>query len=154
MSATPQKWMPWDSADCCSNLAQELSKDKAAGEGKLSKNEGGVEEIEILLERSEEKKKHLKKKRMSYGDGGITVEDQRMNIISGLKQETQGLPDVIEMLAHNKSSTSPWKPCFEWEDLNINNSLCGESDLNRKDGVNKEDDVDVSIEIELQVFPI
>lgn len=144
MSATVQKWMPWESAGCCSNQPEELPKNKTGGgEGKILKNGGGVEEIEILMERTEEKKKHLKKERMSYSDSGIAVEDRRMNIMSGMQQEVQGSSHVVNMLAHNKSSSrSPWKPSS------------GQRDLNRVDNVNNKENVDDPQEVELQVFPI
>lgn len=140
MNSEVRKWMPLEPAVRFPNQSEEASQNKTEKEEEETErckrprttleSEWGVEEFVALLDRIEETKKLLKRKNMNFSGisagGGIhyAVEGDQMLVAPPLLQKPQASSD-----AYNKSSTSPWKPSFQWEDFNVSNSLSAQTDL-------------------------
>nr|ABK23518.1 unknown [Picea sitchensis] len=130
MNSKIPNWMLRESAGCFSKRSGEASQNKTEEKEEMGTrkrplrtldSEGGVEEFLCFLERIEEMKKQLQRKRSTNcsGSAGIAEEkDMRMNILPGIKQLAQG-SDFVS-LAPYQSTSSLWKPSFQWEDFDIN----------------------------------
>lgn len=124
MNSKIPNWMLREPAGCVSKRSEEeeeMGTRKRAR--RTSDSEEGVEEFLRLLTRIEEMKKHLHGKRSRNCSAGIA---EGVNIMPGIQQHAQGSDFVT--LAPCKSSSSTWKPSFQWEDFNIN-PLPAQTDL-------------------------
>lgn len=126
MNSKLPKWMLREPAGCFSNRSEEASQNKREeeeemGTGKRPRrtvdSEGGVEEFLCLLERIEETKKQLQRKRSKNCSGGCSADHiaEEKNQIMVLQQQAQG-SDFLSLQA----PSSHWKPSFQWEDFNKN----------------------------------
>lgn len=131
------KRIPPEPAVCFPNRSEESSQNKRREEEvemerckqprATEDNEGSVDEFLCLLDRIQERKKLLKRKRTnsngaSIGAGGgiNAVEEDEMLMAMASMQQAQGSSDAVNMISYDKSSsTSPWNPSFQWEDFNI-----------------------------------
>lgn len=161
MNSEVPKWMSPEPAGCFPNRSEEASQNETEEDDKEEEmerckrprttldSEGGVEEFLVLLDRIEEMKKHLKRKRMNFSGSSISagggMEDQMLMAIPSIEQ-AQISSDAIDMIASNKSTTSPWKPSFRWEDFNTSNSLSVKTDLSGAAATEKSKDEEGSIQ--------
>jgi hypothetical protein len=210
MNSEIPKWMPPEPAVRFPNQSEKAPQNKTTEEEEAEEmerckrprttldSEGGVEEFLVLLERIEEAKKQLKRKRMDFrgsstsAGGGINVvEEDQMLMALPFMQQAQGSSDAVDTIAYNTSSTSPWK--FQWDDFNISKPLSAQTELtgaaateknkdeegsiqigngilktrsfldgvtpaeclhDHVDNVNREEDVNAPVQLELQLFPI
>jgi len=134
MSPGPAVCFPKRSAEASQNETEEMERCKRPRT--TLESEGDVEEFLVLLDRIHEMKKHLKRKRMNCSGSSLSAggnleaidDDQMLVAIAGMPQ-AQGLSDAVDNISYNKSSRSPWKPSFEWEDFSINNSVSAQTEL-------------------------
>lgn len=146
MNSKVPKWMSPRPAVCFPNRSAEASQNKTEKEEEETErckrprttleSEGGLEEFLVLLDRIEETKKHLKRKRLNFSGNSLSAggvieakDDDEMLMAMPGTQQAPGLSDAVDIIAYNKSSRSPWKPSFQWEDFSISNSVPAKTDL-------------------------
>lgn len=152
MSPGPAVCFPNQSAEASQNETEEMERRKRPRT--TLESEGDVEEFLVLLDRIDEMKKHLKRKRMncsgsSLSAGGIleAIDDDQMLVAMAGMQQAQGLSDAIDITAYNKSSRSLWKPSFEWEDFSRTNSVSAQTDISGAAATKKNKDGGGNIQI-------
>lgn len=160
MNSKVPKWMSPGPAVCFANRSAEASQNETEEMERCKRprttleSEGDVEEFLVLLDRIDEMKKHLKRKRMncsgsSLSAGGIleAIDDDQMLVAMAGMQQAQGLSDAIDITAYNKSSRSLWKPSFEWEDFSRTNSVSAQTDISGAAATKKNKDGGGTIQI-------
>lgn len=164
MNSEVPKWLlPEPAVYCFPGGSEEASQNETKGQAEEEERErckrprtvldcdGGVEEFLVLLERIEETKKYLKKKRTNFrvgsisAGGGINAAEDQMLMPMPTMPQAQGSSDGIDMIGYNKRGTSPWKPSFQWKDFDISNSRDAHIDFSGGAATEKNKDEEGSI---------